>query len=104
VKKVYLIQNIDRKIPLDEIANSREIELEELLDEIEGIVNAGTKLNIDYYINELLDEEQQDIIYDYFYEAENESINLALEELSEFGFEPHEIQIMRIKFISDLGN
>ena len=64
---MFLIQNIDRKIPLDQIARSREIELEDLLKEIEGIVDSGTKLNVDYYINELLDEEQQDIIYDYFY-------------------------------------
>jgi ATP-dependent DNA helicase RecQ len=103
-KKVFLIQNIDRKIPLDQIARSREIELDELLKEIEGIVDSGTKLNVDYYINELLDEEQQDIIYDYFYDAETDEIELALSSLSAHGFEAHEIQVMRIKFISDLGN
>jgi ATP-dependent DNA helicase RecQ len=102
--KVYIIQNIDRKIPLDEIANSREMPIEDLLYEVESIVNAGTKLNIDYYINELLDEEQQGVIYDYFYEAETADLDLAHNELTDEGFERYEIQVYRIKFMSDLGN
>jgi len=102
--KVFIIQNIDRKKPLDEIAIAREIPIEDLLDEVESIVNAGTKLNIDYYINELLDEEQQGMIYDYFYEAETADLDLAYDELSDEGFERYEIQVYRIKFMSDLGN
>jgi ATP-dependent DNA helicase RecQ len=102
--KVFIIQNIDRKKPLDEIAIAREIPIEDLLSEVESIVNAGTKLNMDYYINELLDEEQQGMIYDYFYEAETADLDLAYDELSDEGFERYEIQVYRIKFMSDLGN
>ncbi|HIF15550.1 MAG TPA: hypothetical protein EYQ86_09655 [Bacteroidetes bacterium] len=89
---------------MDEIAIAREIPIEDLLAEVESIVNSGTKLNIDYYINELLDEEQQGMIYDYFYEAETADLDLAYDELSDEGFERYEIQVYRIKFMSDLGN
>lgn len=103
-QKVYIIQNIDQKISLDEIADSRGLEFENLLNELETIVNSGTKLNVDYYIDELLDEEQQEIIYDYFYHCTSDNIILAMEELEEYDFEQTDIQLMRIKFMSELAN
>jgi len=75
-----------------------------LLSEIEAIVNSGTKLNLDYYINEVLDEERQDEIYEYFSEAESESIVDALKELGENDYSEADIRLMRIKFISEMGN
>ena len=102
--KVYIIQNIDKRIPLDEIASSREITMEELLHEVEIIVNSGTKVNIDYYIDEILDEEQQDVIYDYFYQAETDSLELAAQQLKDYRFERTDLQAMRIRFLSELGN
>jgi len=103
--KVYIIQSIDRKIPLDTIAESKGIEMNDLLKEIEAIVYSGTKINIDYYINEVLDEDHQDEIYDYFMEdAESESIAEALEELGEDEYTEEDIRLMRIKFICNEGN
>jgi len=102
--KVYYIQSIDRKISLEDIAESKGLEMKELLSEIEAIVNAGTRLNLDYYINEVLDEERQEEIYDYFREAETESIVDALTELGENDFTEVDIRLMRIKFISEMGN
>ncbi len=103
--KVYIIQSIDRKLPLDDIADAKGIEMRQLLDEIEAIVNSGTKINIDYYINEIMEEEHQQEIFDYFKEvAETESIELALEELGENEYTEEEIRLIRIKFISELGN
>jgi ATP-dependent DNA helicase RecQ len=104
VNKVYYIQSIDRKISLDDIADAKGLEMGELLTEIEAIVNSGTKLNLDYYINEVLDEDHQDEIYDYFREAESESIEEALEELGEDEYGENDIRLMRIKFISEMGN
>jgi len=102
--KVYIIQSIDRKMRLEDIAEAKQIEMEELLNEIESIVNSGTKLNLDYYINEILDQEHQDELYDYFIEAESESIDDALNVLGEENYAPEEIRLMRIKFISEMGN
>ena len=102
--KVYYIKNIDRKISLDDLAKAKNIELYELLDEIEAIVNSGTKLNIDYYINEVLDEDRQEEVYDYFKEAESEDIDDALDELGEDEYSEEDIRLMRIKFISEMGN
>ncbi len=104
VNKVYYIQSIDRKISLDDIADAKGIEMGELLTEIEAIVNSGTKLNLDYYINEVLDEDHQEEIYDYFREAESESIEDALEELGEDEYGEIDIRLMRLKFISEMGN
>jgi ATP-dependent DNA helicase RecQ len=104
VNKVHYIQSIDRKISLEDIADGKGIEMKELLTEIEAIVNSGTKLNLDYYINEVLDEEHQEEIYDYFKEAESESIKDALKELGENEFSEIDIRLMRIKFISEMGN
>ncbi len=103
--KVHIIQSIDRKISLDTIAESKGIEMNDLLKEIEAIVNSGTRINIDYYINEVLDEEHQDEIYEYYRdEAESESIDEALKELGEDEYTEEDIRLMRIKFISNEGN
>ncbi|MGD9993050.1 MAG: DNA helicase RecQ [Salinivirgaceae bacterium] len=103
--KVYIIQSIDRKVPLDTIANSKGIEMNELLKEIEAIVFSGTKINIDYYINEVLDEDHQDEIYEYFKEeAESESIEEALKELGEEDYSEEDIRLIRIRFLCNEGN
>lgn len=103
--KVYIIQAIDRKMSLEDISNSKNIAMGDLLNEIEAIVNSGTKINIDYYIDEVLDEEHQDEVFDYFrQEAETESVEDALKTLGEDEYSEEEIRLMRIKFISELGN
>ncbi|MFC2096201.1 DNA helicase RecQ [Bacteroidota bacterium] len=103
--KVYIIQSIDRQMSLKDIADAKGLEMSKLLDEIESIVQSGTKLNIDYYINETIDEDKQGDIYEYFREeAETESIDAALEELGEEEYSEEEIRLMRIKFFSELGN
>ena len=102
--KVYIIQSIDRKMSLDDIASAKNLEMSELLDEIESIVNSGTKLNLDYYIDTVLDKDHQDEVYEYFHEAENESVDEALQELGEDEYSEEDIRLMRIKFISELGN
>ena len=102
--KVYIIQSIDRKISLEDIAASKNLDMNELLKEIEVIVNSGTKLNINYYINEVLDLEHQQEIYDYFREAETESIQDALRELGEDEYTEEDIRLLRIKFISEMGH
>lgn len=101
--KISIIQAIDRKIDLDELANSKCMEFGELLDEIEAIVYSGTKINIDYFINEVIDEDHQEDIFEYFNEADSDSLSEAIKELgSEYSEE--EIRMMRIKFLSELGN
>jgi ATP-dependent DNA helicase RecQ len=102
--KVFIIQHIDRKIPFDDIANSKGLEVKDIIAEVEAIVNSGTRLNIDYYIDDVLDEDHQDEIFEYFREAENDSVKDALEELGEDEYSEEEIRLMRIKFISDMGN
>jgi len=102
--KVAIIQSIDRKVPLDDIADSKGIEVRDVISEVEAIVHSGTKLNIDYYINDILDEEHQDEVFDYFREAETDSLEDALEELGEDEYSEDDIRLMRIKFFSDLGN
>ncbi len=102
--KVVIIQNIDRKIPLEDIASSKGIKLDELLKEIESIVYSGTKLNLNYYINEILDDDRQDEVYDYFKSTDNDSIDAALKELGDDEYTREELQLMRIKFISEYGN
>ncbi len=78
--------------------------MEDLLTEIESIVNSGTKINIDYYIDDVIDEEKQEEIYNYFMEAENESVEDALKELGEADFTEEEIRLVRIRFMSEMGN
>ena len=102
--KVYIIKNIDRKISLDDLADAKNLTLSELLDEIERIVSSGTKIDINYYIQEHIDEYHQEEIMDYFSEAESDSIQDALKELGEDEFSEEEIRMMRIKFLSDVGN
>jgi ATP-dependent DNA helicase RecQ len=103
--KVAIIQGIDRQLPLEDIASSKGIEMTELLNEIESIVQSGTKLNLDYYINQVIDEDKQDDIYDYFLEeAESESVDEALNELGEDEFTEEDVRLMRIKFFSEYGN
>ncbi|SFE71827.1 DNA helicase RecQ [Thermophagus xiamenensis] len=103
--KVSIIQSIDRQISLDDIAESKGIDLLELLKEIESIVYSGTKVNIDYYINQVMDEEHRDDIFYYFKEdAETDDINVALEELGEDEYSEEDIRMVRIKFISEVGN
>ncbi len=103
--KVFIIQSIDRKMSLTDIANAKNIKMYDLLNEIEAIVQSGTKLNIDYYLNDVIDEDKQSDIYEYFREdAESESIEEALTELGEEDFSEEEIRLMRIKFFSEMGN
>jgi len=102
--KVYIIQSIDKKRPLDDIAEAKGLEMPELLSEIEAIVNSGTRINLDYYINSVIDEERQHDIFSYFKEeAESDSLEEAIKELGS-EFEEEEIRLMRIKFLSEMGN
>ncbi|MGA1977392.1 MAG: DNA helicase RecQ [Bacteroidales bacterium] len=102
--KVYIIQSIDMQRPLEDIADAKGLEMNELLSEIEAIVNSGTRLNLDYYINMMIDEERQHDIYSYFREeAETDSLDEAIKELGN-DFEEEEIRLMRIKFLSEMGN
>jgi len=103
--KVYIIQAIDRKLPLNDIANSKNLKMNDLLHEVESIVHSGTKIDINYYINEVLDEDHQDEIFEYFRdEAKNESIEAALDELGRDEYTEEDIRLIRIKFISEMGN
>jgi len=102
--KVSIIQNIDRKIGLEDIASSKGISYEDLLKEVESIVNSGTKLNIGYFVDEMIDQDRQDEVYDYFKHAEIDSIQSALSDLGDDDYTFEEIQLMRIKFMSELGN
>ena len=102
--KVYIIQSIDMKRPLEDIAEAKGLEMTELVSEIEAIVNSGTRINLDYYINMTIDEERQNDIYSYFREeAESDSLEDAIKELGN-EFEEEEIRLMRIKFLSEMGN
>lgn len=102
--KVYIIQSIDRKRPLEDVAHTKNLTLDELLAEMERIVASGTKLDIDYYISETVDEYHQEDIFEYFREAETDSIEDALEELGEDEYSEEEIRLIRIKFMSELAN
>ena len=102
--KVYIIQSIDMKRPLEDIAEAKGLEMSELISEIEAIVNSGTRINLDYYINNTIDEERQHDIYSYFREeAESDSLEDAIKELGN-EFEEEEIRLVRIKFLSEMGN
>lgn len=103
VNKLYIIQNIDRKLPLDDIASAKGINMDALIKEMEQIVYSGTKLNIKYWIDDLLDEEQQEEIHDYFMESESDDIENALKEF-EGDYDINELRFMRIKFISEVAN
>jgi ATP-dependent DNA helicase RecQ len=101
--KVQLIQNIDRKLPLEDISKSQGKTLDEILDEIEGIVMSGTKVDIRYYVDEILDEENQEEIYDYFLEAETDSLQEAYDEF-DGDYSEEELRLVRIKFMSEMAN
>ena len=101
--KLYIIQNTDRKLPLEDIAKSKGKEMMDLIKEMEAIIYSGTKLNIDYALDDLLDEDQQDEIHEYFMEAESDSIQEALDEF-DGDYDEDELRLMRIKFINEVGN
>lgn len=101
--KLYIIQNVDRKLPLDDIASAKGLELPDLIKEMEQIVFSGTKLNLQYWIDEILDEDQQEEIHEYFLDAETDSISAAHDEF-EGDYEEEELRLYRLKFISEVAN
>ena len=101
--KLYIIQNTDRKLPLLDIAKSKGLEMDQLIKEMEVIIYSGTKLNIDYSLDDLLDEDQQEDIYEYFMEAESDNIEDALDEF-DGEYDEEELRLMRIKFINEVAN
>jgi ATP-dependent DNA helicase RecQ len=102
--KVYIIQSVDRKLPLEDIASAKGLDMEELLDEIEAIVFSGTKLNLDYYITQTFDDDVVDEIYDYFHdEAESDSLADAMEDLGS-DYDEFEVRLVRIKFLCEVAN
>ena len=98
-----IIHSIDRKVALDDIAMANGIEFEELLDEIESIVYSGTKINIDYFINDVIDDDHVEDIYLYFKESDTDDLDAALDELGN-DYTEDEIRLVRIKFISEMAN
>ena len=102
--KVYIIQNIDKKIPLDTIAQGKGMKMEKLLEEMESIVSSGTRLNLDYYITDLIEQDRQEEVYDYFRTAHSDSLEDALEDLGKDNYSMEEIQLMRIKFMSEMAH
>jgi ATP-dependent DNA helicase RecQ len=102
--KIFIIQNVDKKIPLETIAKTKDLKISELLEDMETIVASGTKLNLDYAIDEMVDEYEQEEIIDYFKACETSSLQIAQEELADSNFTWEQLKIMRIKFISVYGN
>jgi len=103
VLKVKIIQSIDRQVALDDIAEAQGIDFETLLDEIEAIVYSGTKINIDYFLDDVMDEDHIEDIYEYFKESDTDGLKAAMEELGE-DYSENEVRLVRIKFMSDMGN
>lgn len=101
--KVEIITAIDRKVPLDALAESKDLEMDELLDELEAIVYSGTKINVSYYIDEAVDNDIEDDIFEYFKESESDDIETAMQELGD-DYTEEEIRLVRIKFLSEMGN
>jgi len=101
--KLYIIQNVDRKLPLDDIASAKGMSMNDFIKEMEAIVYSGTKLNIDYWIDEILDDDQQEEIHEYFLEADSDKIEVALEEF-DGDYDDEELRLYRIKFISEVAN
>ncbi|WP_420576258.1 DNA helicase RecQ [Ekhidna sp.] len=101
--KIYIIQHIDQKMDFEEIAEARGMKYEDVIAEVENICYSGTKLNIDYYIDQLLDDDRQDDIYDYFLNAETDDMNVAMEELGEY-YSEDEVRLMRVKFMSEYAH
>jgi ATP-dependent DNA helicase RecQ len=102
--KIYIIQQIDKKVDLEEIASSKGLTMQELIEEVEHICYSGTKLNLNYYINNVLDEERQEEIYDYFMSASTDNIAVALKELGTDDYTEEDLRLMRIKFLSEYAN
>lgn len=102
--KIFIIQNVDKRIPLDTIAKTKDLRIDELLEEMETIVASGTRLNLDYAINELVDQYEQDEILDYFKSCETSSLQVAQDELADSGYNWEQLKIMRIKFLCEYGN
>jgi ATP-dependent DNA helicase RecQ len=101
--KVYIIQSIDRKLPLEDIAGAKGKTVDEILGEMENIVTSGTRINLDYILDDLLDEEYQEEIFDYFRDTEEDDIEEAVEEFDGV-YSEEELRMMRIKFLSIMGN
>jgi ATP-dependent DNA helicase RecQ len=101
--KLYIIQNVDRKLPLNDIASAKGLEIPELIKEMEQIVYSGTKLNLEYWVDEVLDEDQQEEIHDYFLEAETDDLEEAMKEF-DGDYEDEELRLYRLKFISEVAN
>jgi len=104
VNKVYIIQQVDKKIPLETIARNKDLRLDALLEDMETIAASGTRLNLDYAIDEMLDESEQEDIIEYFKGCETSSLDVALQELSDGNYNWEQLKIMRIKFLSVFGN
>ena len=102
--KIFIIQQIDRKVDLDEIAEAKSLSMEELMEEVEHICYSGTRLSLDYYINQVMDEDRQDEIYEYFMRAETDNIAVALHEFGSDDFTEQDLRLMRIKFLSEVAN
>jgi len=102
--KIYIIQNVDKKIPLETIAKNKDLRLDALLEEMETIVASGTKLNLDYAIGDMLDDDDQDEIMDYFKSCETSSLQVAQEEMADSNYNWEQLKIMRIKFLCEYGN
>jgi ATP-dependent DNA helicase RecQ len=98
-----VVQSIDRKMPLEDIAAAKGIEMDDVLSEMEMIVQSGTKVNIDYYLDDLIEEEDQEEVFEYFMEAETDDIDEALDEFED-SFSEEEMRMLRIKFMSEVAN
>ncbi len=101
--KLYIIQNVDRKLPLSDIASAKGMEMPDFIKEMEAIVFSGTKLNINYWIDDILDEDQQEEIHDYFMESETDKIDVAIDEF-DGDYDDEELRLYRIKFMSEVAN
>jgi ATP-dependent DNA helicase RecQ len=102
--KIYIIQNVDRQIPLETIARGKQLAMGDLLGEMETIVSSGTKLNIDYCIDEYVDANDQDDVYDYFLNSDTDNVEHAVKEFEEYGLNTEQLQLMKIKFMSEYAN
>ena len=102
--KVFIIQNVDKKMPLELIARNKTLKIEELLEEMETIVASGTKLNLDYAIEDLVEEYEREEIIDYFKGCQTSSLDIAKEELADGNYTWEQLKIMRIKFLCEYGN
>ena len=101
--KLYLIQNIDRKLPLDDIASGKRMDMDQLISEMETIVSSGTRLDINYWIDEILDDDSQEELYQYFIQSDSDKIEEVIENFED-EFEEDEIRLYRIKFLSEVAN